>query len=277
MTDDAFLETGYESTTPAGDTYLRRFLLNWCECNELAATAVGAAISRTNAYRACDAGKPAGYANTVTLLRPLFGDGAEVMAEIERFHTAQDGPLHRTTYLMSPWPTPDLRRYGWRLGGHPPIHILPPGKQRPPQPSGLRIETVTTPEQLALLERVAIDGYPFEDMARAPAGALMGTGLLESDTMRLWLGFVGNKPVAGAIANVAQGINHVMLVVTLPRARRRGFGEAVTWEAALADPALPAMLVSSDDGRPVYDRMGFLPVLRFAFWYRFRLGTRTRP
>lgn len=62
----------------------------------------------------------------------------------------------------------------------------------------------------------------------------------------------------------------MVLVATVPEARRRGFGEALTWQAALAEPGLPAMLLSSDPGRPVYERMGFLPLFRSTLWYRDR-------
>ena len=40
----------------------------------------------------------------------------------------------------------------------------------------------------------------------------------------------------------------------------------------LDGPSLPAMLLSSEDGRPVYERMGFLPLLRLTFWHRARPG-----
>jgi hypothetical protein len=44
----------------------------------------------------------------------------------------------------------------------------------------------------------------------------------------------------------------------------------LTSRAALAEPGLPAMLLSSDMGRRIYDRMGFLPLYRFSLWYRGR-------
>ena len=48
-----------------------------------------------------------------------------------------------------------------------------------------------------------------------------------------------------------------MYVAALPAARGRGVGAAVTWAATLCQPELPAVLVASDDGRPVYERMGY--------------------
>jgi predicted N-acetyltransferase YhbS len=57
-------------------------------------------------------------------------------------------------------------------------------------------------------------------------------------------------------------------VSNLARARGKGIGAALTWAATLAEPELPATLISSDDGRPVYERMGYLPIHRFTLWHR---------
>jgi hypothetical protein len=48
--------------------------------------------------------------------------------------------------------------------------------------------------------------------------------------------------------------------------RGRGFGAAITWAATLAQPELPAVLIASDDGRPVYERMGYATICRFTLW-----------
>ena len=43
-------------------------------------------------------------------------------------------------------------------------------------------------------------------------------------------------------------------------------GEAVTWMPTLVRPESPAALIASDLGRPVYERMGFVALLRFTLW-----------
>jgi hypothetical protein len=70
--------------------------------------------------------------------------------------------------------------------------------------------------------------------------------------------------------HVHGGLNDVEWISTRPEARGRGIGAAVTWAATLADPALPAMLIASDAGQPVYERMGYLRVTRFTLWFRAR-------
>jgi hypothetical protein len=56
---------------------------------------------------------------------------------------------------------------------------------------------------------------------------------------------------------MSDGVAGVYNVATSVAARGRGFGEALTWRATLADPSLPAVLQSSAMGRPIYERMGY--------------------
>jgi hypothetical protein len=48
----------------------------------------------------------------------------------------------------------------------------------------------------------------------------------------------------------------------------RGAGAAVTWAATLANADKPALLVASDEGRPVYARMGYRAIERWTAWLR---------
>jgi len=61
-------------------------------------------------------------------------------------------------------------------------------------------------------------------------------------------------------------------VATLPEARGRGYGEAVSWAATLCRPELPATLQASSMGRPVYERMGYRSVADFTLWVRSHRG-----
>jgi predicted GNAT family acetyltransferase len=77
---------------------------------------------------------------------------------------------------------------------------------------------------------------------------------------------VDGRPVAGSMAINSRGLVAVEMVATLPEARGKGFGAAVTATAALSAPDLPSALIASDDGRSVYERLGFLPISRFTLW-----------
>lgn len=267
------LETGWLPTTPDGDTYLRRFLLNWAGfCADSAVRLGGQSVSPPAVHLA-DAGRPAAFANCATLLQPLAAETASAtLAEIGAFFAFDDPTRTGEVLLCSAWPTGDLRPHGWELMGHPPVHLLPRGATARPAPRELQIAEVRDLAGLHAWEQVAIAGYPLEALADAPPGSIVDESWLSEPRRRLWIGRVEGRAVCASSAWIEHGINDVILVATLPEARRRGYGEALTWRAALVDPALPAMLLSSDDGRPVYERMGFLPLKRLTLWYRGRPG-----
>jgi ribosomal protein S18 acetylase RimI-like enzyme len=258
-------------TTPHGDTYLRRFLLNWAGmCAAMARTLGGHAEERPEVSLA-DSDRPAAISNCATLLQPLAAETAEeTLAGIAAFYVFEDPTRRGEVLLVSAWPTGDLRPHGWSLMGHPPLHLLPPGAAPRSSPRELHIEEVRDPDALHAWERVVIAGYPFAALAGAPPGALVTTAWLQEPRSGFWIGWVGDEPVCASSAWTEYGINDVTMVATIPSARRRGYGEALTCRAARADPALPAMLLSSDDGRPVYERMGFVPLLRLTLWHHPR-------
>ncbi len=265
--ESEYLENGHGQLTPDDDTYLRRFNVNWVRLTERVTESLGGHAVRDEAFWAADSGAPAGFTNSINLMRPL-GQGYETtLAAIDSFYSLRDGGEPREVLLFSAWPTPDLRQHGWTLAGHPPVHLLPANRTPTRAPDDLRIVQIDSSDELEIFEQVAIDGYPFRGLK---PGMLFGPGLLSVPNVKIWIGYDGDRPVAVAAASLDCDINNVMLVATLPEARGRGFGEALTWVASQIDPTVPAMLLSSDLGRPVYERMGYLPLFRFTLWYRTR-------
>ena len=150
--------------------------------------------------------------------------------------------------------------------------LRPAGGASPPAPPGLRIEAVRDEAGLRAFERAIVRGFGSSDLESQGPGSVFDPAVLTDDRMRLWVGWEEERPVSAAAAFVAAGINDVTLVGTVPEARRRGYGAALTWQATLADPTLPALLLSTDEGRPVYEGMGYLSLFRFAVWSRERPG-----
>jgi GNAT superfamily N-acetyltransferase len=266
----AYVEPGlladWEPEAPVGDTLLRRFLTNWTAWFETLRPVAGV---RRDDLVATNLGRPAGLLHGATLLVPLDRDTA-------------DGPLHAIDELytgtpagevlmFSPWPTPDLRPYGWRLEGHPPLMMRPAGSAGArggvaSPDTDLRIEEVSDAEGLREFERVVVTGYPLDGVDLDQA--LLDAVVLRDERMRCWIGWRGGRAVSAVSVFTDAGINDVTILATLPEARGRGYGEALMWAATRADRQLPAMLLSSDLGRPVYERMGYLPLLRFTVWSR---------
>ena len=120
---------------------------------------------------------------------------------------------------------------------------------------------------LALAERVLVDGFPMPDAEPLSPGDVLHPSMLSPDT-RVWLARVDGEPAAVAAAHSHGGATLVEYVAALPVARGRGAGSAVTWAATLSEPDQPAMLIASDDGRPVYEAMGYVAIERWAAWLR---------
>jgi hypothetical protein len=218
-----------------------------------------------------DSGRPLAFFNCATLMQPLSTEtGSATLAEIAEFFAFADPSGLGEVLLVSAWPTGDLRPAGWNLMGHPPLHLLPTGAVPRAAPPDLDVKEVRDMEALHAWERVTIEGYPLDALTGAPPGSVTSERWLQDPRLRLWVGWVGNRPVSASSAWTQHGINNVTLVATVPGDRGHGYGEALTWHAARADPSLPAMLISSDLGRSIYERMGFLPLQRITLWYRTR-------
>jgi hypothetical protein len=230
--------------------------------------ALGGPIEQHDDVWLADAASPNPFLNAATLTRPLQEDGAEALTgRLEAFFGQR--PAGGPWLLWSGWPTPDLSRLGYVLWGHPPIMVRPPGGEAPPPPPELRIVEVRDAAELVAVERAFVEAYPVLGVESLLPGAVLGPGLL-GGPLRLWGGYVGDDLVSMAAALVSDAMVDVCFVATQPPARQRGYGSALTWVATLADPTLPAVLEASDDGRPVYERMGYRQVGRMSLWERPR-------
>jgi len=268
---DPNLRAGWEPDAPVSDTLLRQFLSNQAGWSTAEGASVGARILQRDDLHSIDTGLPHGLANMGFPLAPIYPDALEeTLAVLSDFHQLESGQARGEVYFFSPWPTPDLRPYGWRLGGHPPLMLRAAGGELPPVPAGLHIEPVRNLHQLHHFSAVVQRGFDEQGPEGEAPKLSFGPSLLEDARARLWIGREGDRAVSAAAAFVADGINNVTLVATVPEAQRRGYGSALTWRATLADPSLPSVLFASDAGRPVYERMGYIALFRMTFWWRER-------
>lgn len=261
-TPDEHLATGWEPDARPDDTLVRQAVLVHASWPLAVAAALDRPHRRTDTWAGAHIGDRGALTNPVFLLQPLGLDPAEVIAEIDALL-----PSPLPYVLLSPWPTPDLRPFGLALLGHPPLMVRFPTPHEEAIPPGMEVRQVTDSSDLAIAERVLVDGYPMPDLEPLSTGELLAPALLDGPT-RVWLGYVDGQPAAVAAAHVAAHAILVEYVAALANARGRGAGSAVTWAATLADPALPAMLLASDDGRPVYEKMGYVAIERWTAWLR---------
>jgi ribosomal protein S18 acetylase RimI-like enzyme len=259
MSDDQHLTTGWEPDAPPGDTALRAFVLTMSERVERGATAVEGRAVRTDAAVFVDAASDCPFDNAVMLLRPpVEVDLDAVLAQADDLM-----PTDEQWLVVSAWPLPPPPSApGWSLVGHPPFMVRAAGGAAPPPPDGLRVVEVGDDTARADFAKVLCEGFP------VLGAGVMGDPRFRSPALRLYVGYEGERAVAVAGAYSSHGVTEVHSVATLPDARGRGYGEALTWAATVPDPSLPAVLLSSDPGRPVYERMGYLAVSRFTLWMR---------
>jgi ribosomal protein S18 acetylase RimI-like enzyme len=126
-------------------------------------------------------------------------------------------------------------------------------------PDTLRVVRVSTTEQLDVWVETLGQGFgegPRE--ARWVGEVYRRLGL--ADPWRHYVGFVDDRPVGTATIFLTGDVAGVYFVMTVPEARRRGLGRAIT-QAALEDArasgAQYAVLGSSAAGRSVYASLGF--------------------
>lgn len=260
--------SGWEASAPPQDTALRQFILSQCAFQRLAGEVQGATVLDTDAFLAVDTGRKATMLNLTVLKQPLFGGALE--AAIRPIQALYERPgAVGFVALYSPLPTADLSPWGWTLAGHPPMQLR--HASTPLLDTGdVQVRQVRSDADKALCEQILIAGFDFEEMREQPPGSLLGPALFDDPRFTSWIGSVDGEPVSTASSIVEAGIVNVQMVATVPSGRRKGGALAVTQAAARPELGLPSVLFSSDEGRPVYERLGYVPIMRGAFWYRNR-------
>jgi GNAT superfamily N-acetyltransferase len=261
------LTTGWEPDLEPHDTELRRFVLAWGQSLGGPVTALGGQVVRTADAVTCDLGRPGSYYSAAVVLRPPSPDRwDQVLDEVERtMFRRGSGPVH----LYSAWPTPDLSARDWRLEGHPPFLLRPPGGPRPEPAPDLEVREVSDADELRTWERVVVEGYPLPDLQPWRPGSFFTDEVLACG-LRLWVGRAGGEPVAAAASYVAHGLHVLAVGVVLPHARGRGYWRTLLATRLEAFPELPCGSLFSDMSRPGAQRHGFLPISRFTLWVRDR-------
>ena len=169
------------------------------------------------------------------------------------------------------WLGDRLLAHGLVLDGIAPALAVPlEGWSAPPRPHGVSIEVVADATAFHDAMDVMFEGFEmppevqplFEERFR---GYTVGSEL----TQRTYVARLEGRPVATSLGSALDGIVAIYNVATVPAARRRGAGGAVTAAAmadAQADGARWAILETSEMGRSVYERLGFRQVAEVAIY-----------
>jgi GNAT superfamily N-acetyltransferase len=249
------------------DAWIRRATCNLADAWEYVAQAQDGRCDRWPGAGVSDLGSACPFLNNATLDHPLDDvDAAEFVGRLDGFYSGQTGG---SSLLWTGYPTSDLSRLGSNFWGEPPLMVRPPGGAAPSAASRLRIVEARDASMLADFERVLVDGYPAPWLQPCRPACAFDERVL-GGPWRFWVGYADDRPVSCSAAYTDADVVGVFMVATLPDARGHGYGTALTWAATVAAPELPAVLLASDDGRPVYERLGYEIVSRFALWERPR-------
>jgi ribosomal protein S18 acetylase RimI-like enzyme len=155
-------------------------------------------------------------------------------------------------------------------GVAPGLAVSLEGWSAPPVPDGLEIEQTRDAAAFHDAMAVMFEGFEmpreiqpqfeerFRDFSVGPRAR-----------QRTYLARIDGRPVATSLGAVLDGVVAIYNVATVPDARRRGAGGAVT-AAAMADAqaggARWAILETSEMGRSVYERLGFRQVTEVAIY-----------
>lgn len=147
---------------------------------------------------------------------------------------------------------------------------LAPIPTPPNPPAGLTVVEAGTRDQFRAFRSASGVGFRIPRwMLRVAMPSLPSTGGGSGSVVRFFVGYEGGRPVATSALYESDRVAGIFFVATIPSARRRGYGAALTWaalDAARRGGADTGFLQASAMGRPVYERMGFCWATDYSTW-----------
>lgn len=130
-------------------------------------------------------------------------------------------------------------------------------------PNGLRIVQVADSQTLEDWREAFYTSFNIPvEAGQAWVDATLQVGFAQAP-WRCYVGYLDDKPVASSILFNGAGVASVYGIGTIKEARRKGIGSAITVRSLLDARAQGyrfAVLISTEDGFPVYQRLGFREV-----------------
>ncbi|GCE26568.1 hypothetical protein KDA_20520 [Dictyobacter alpinus] len=216
-------------------------------------------------------GAPIGYHNCVVRARLTAETADEAIVASARRFQAYNVP---GTWHVGPSMQPEdlgtrLLAHGFSDGGEEPgmaADLLNINEQIS-FPAELAITRVGNEEELQVWTQTLAAGFGEGEIETNWVGAMYGKiGFDEQGAWHHYLGQLNGKPVATTSMFLAAGVAGIYFVFTLPQARRKGVGAAITL-AALQDARnrgyRVGVLGASMMGYAVYQRLGFQEYCRF--------------
>ncbi len=216
-------------------------------------------------------GAPISYHNCVVRAHLTTETADEVIATSMRRFQAYNvpgswhvGPSMRPLDLNT-----RLLRYGFTDGGEEPgmaVDLLTLHEQNSPL-AGFVIERVSNEQELQVWTRTLAAGFGEGEIEANWVGEMYRKiGFDRQGALHHYLGYLNGEPVATTSLFLGAGVAGIYFVFTLPQARGRGIGTAIT-RAALLDARSwgyqIGVLAASSMGYSIYRSLGFREYCRF--------------
>lgn len=127
-------------------------------------------------------------------------------------------------------------------------------------PDGFAIREITTESELYDFKKVFVETYEIPEWAgQAWVDATLKIGIGKTP-WQIFVGYLNDQPVATNMLFKGGGVAGVYAVATVPSARGKGIGAAITLKPLLEardEGYIYAVLFSTEMGKSVYQRIGF--------------------
>lgn len=226
----------------------------------MAMGAAGGGVQREDAKaRWTIGGSPIDYHNAVVAADLSEAEADDVIAESVRqlAECGVPGSWHVGPSMRPADLGERLLAAGFTHGGSEPGMAVRLSQLRAPAVlPGFEVRRVDDEDALAVWEATLARGFG-EGQKEASWVAEVYRRLGFADPWRHYLGRLHGEPVATTTVHLTAGVAGVYFVMTVPEARRRGIGAAITYAAVRETEVEYAVLGSSPAGRSVYAGLGF--------------------
>lgn len=134
-----------------------------------------------------------------------------------------------------------------------------------PAASTVQVDRVELGDQLEIVERIVVHGFPLPSFQPYHPGEVFPKGLLERQGVDLFLATRDGAHAGACMTVTDDAVSGVYWLTTLPEHRSRGIGRALM-HAVLGHLKGPVTLTSATAGKPLYDSLGFDTVTRATWW-----------
>lgn len=133
---------------------------------------------------------------------------------------------------------------------------------------GIDVVAVDDEKTLFAAERLIVDGFPMRSRQPATPQCVLPVSLLETEEWCVWSALDRGIPVAACLTFDHGGVVGVYWLVTDPEHRSRGIARGMMSAVLGRYRGTDVVLVSTDEGRSLYDSLGFVEVSRGSLYTR---------